>query len=389
MSDKGVRLPMWMYRSSKGLQLLEEAIYRQGPNYLGTTLMLGKGNAVAVPPLGGGGILLLRGGDGEIHARLNVCPHREAVLIDPPIPDQYGVVSVGRSAKSVGKAIICPIHNWAFDPSDGSFKGASRWSGEEPCGMHSVSLERVGPFLFRGPREVRKVITEMFNHPRLAALGAIDIMQGQWVLDRVVQTDYAFSVETFMDVYFDVLHVGFAHPNTFNRLVDTKLFEWVFFDHGSLQVVGWKGDMGGASNDYSAYMEEVLLARPTPKFGAIWGAIYPNITVEWYPHAFVVSTVVPTGLGMCRNVVEFYYPAWVLDRHPDLPPAHVAAYLETAHEDQLLCDRTERGRALAFETGFADLQTGPLHDPLEMGIGHYHDWIQREIAAHSRTTSKR
>jgi choline monooxygenase len=92
----------------------------------------------------------------------------------------------------------------------------------------------------------------------------------------------------------------------------------------------------------------------------------------------VVSTIVPRGVGACSNVVEFYYPEEIQLFEPEFIAAHQKAYDETAVEDEEICQRMNDGRKLLWREG-RDEQ-GPYQSPMEDGLVHFHEYVQRELS---------
>jgi len=105
--------------------------------------------------------------------------------------------------------------------------------------------------------------------------------------------------------------------------------------------------------------------------------VYPDIMLEAYPHALVVSTIVAQGPERTSNVIEFFYPEEVQAFERDLVEAHQAAYLETAAEDTAICERLHEGRKALWRAGRDE--PGPFHEPHEDGIIHFHEWLRGEL----------
>ncbi|MCA1692698.1 MAG: aromatic ring-hydroxylating dioxygenase subunit alpha, partial [Actinobacteria bacterium] len=119
--------------------------------------------------------------------------------------------------------------------------------------------------------------------------------------------------------------------------------------------------------------------RP-PEHAALWFCYYPNVMLEWYPEALAVSILLPRSPSSTTNVVEFFYPADVVDGRPDIIEAHQEAYGESADEDREIVDRIDRGRRALFAQGLDD--AGPYQDPLEDGMVHFHRWLRSQLPPH-------
>ena len=57
--------------------------------------------------------------------------------------------------------------------------------------------------------------------------------------------------------------------------------------------------------------------------------------------------------------------------------AQQAAYVETAIEDNEICERLDRGRRALYEQGLDD--AGPYQSPMEDAEVHFHEWLHRKL----------
>jgi len=94
----------------------------------------------------------------------------------------------------------------------------------------------------------------------------------------------------------------------------------------------------------------------------------------------VVSSIIPTGIASCKNVVEFYYPEDIVLFERAFIEAEQAAYRETAVEDDDICMRMQEGRQALYRQGISE--TGPYQSPMEDGMMHFHSFLRREIEPH-------
>jgi choline monooxygenase len=114
-----------------------------------------------------------------------------------------------------------------------------------------------------------------------------------------------------------------------------------------------------------------------PPHGAIWMVYYPNILIEWYPHALVINTLVPRGPEQCTSVIEFYYPEELALFEREFVEAQQKAYHETAVEDDEICYRITEGRKALWSQGEDD--QGPYQSPMEDGMEHFHEFMWEHI----------
>src|SRR5437773_99707 len=114
-----------------------------------------------------------------------------------------------------------------------------------------------------------------------------------------------------------------------------------------------------------------------PKYGALWMSYFPGVMLEWYPNVLVVSHLIPRSARRTTNVVEFYYPEEIALFEREFVEAQQAAYLETAIEDNVLCERMDRGRRALYEEGLDD--AGPYQSPMEDAEAHFHEWLHKRL----------
>jgi choline monooxygenase len=147
-----------------------------------------------------------------------------------------------------------------------------------------------------------------------------------------------------------------------------------------VQTVGLHRDLKEpGSLVYRKWHDQILRFNEgrLPKHGAIWLTYYPNLMIEWYPNVLVVSSLVPRGPRHTTNIVEFYYPEEIVWFEREVAEAERAAYMETAAEDDEIAHRMDAGRQALMDRGLS--QTGPYQSPLEDGMQHFHEFLQREL----------
>jgi len=203
-----------------------------------------------------------------------------------------------------------------------------------------------------------------------------------FMLDRVQVSHYACNWKTFIEVYLEDYHVAPYHPGL-GHFVTCDDLKWEYGDWWSVQTVGVNRGLSKAGSPvYQKWHEQVLAydRGKVPAHGSIWLTYYPGLMVEWYPHVLVVSSIVPTGVESCTNVVEFYYPEDIALFERAFIEAEQAAYHETAVEDEDICERMHKGRRALYQQGISE--TGPYQSPLEDGMMHFHSFLRREIEPH-------
>ncbi len=365
MSDLGRRafltpartqLPVSAYFDDALYRRELEALFRQGPGYVGHRLMVpqpGDFHALASEREG----RVLTHGPQGVELLSNVCRHRQAIMLN------------GRGNTN---AIVCPLHRWTYD-LQGTLLGAPHFD-EQPClNLGKTPLADWRGLLFEGPRDVAA---------DLAGVGlASELNFDGYLLDHVEVHECAYNWKTFIEVYLEDYHVAPFHPGL-GRFVSCEDLAWHFADRFSVQTVGIHAALSKPGSPvYQRWHEQVLRfgRGQVPRHGAIWLTYYPNVMVEWYPYVLVVSTLVPRGPQHTTNVVEFYYPEEITLFEREFVEAERAAYMETCLEDDEIALRMDAGRRALMERGQSEV--GPYQSPMEDGMQHFHEFYRREMAA--------
>lgn len=338
-------------------ELEKQLLFSQGPGYVGHELMVPEMGDYYVLAAQNNAKVLVRNENG-VELLSNVCRHRQAILLEE---------------RGNARNIVCPLHRWTY-AMDGKLLGAPHFD-KNPClNLGKTALQHWKGLIFSGERNVNQDLTGMKEYSELDFAG--------YVLDSVQVEHYQCNWKTFIEVYLEDYHVDPFHPGL-GHFVDTKQLEWDFGDWYSVQTVGVNPDFERAGSDiYQKWHAQVLQhnQQQTLRYGAIWLLYFPNVMVEWYPNTLVVSTIVPTGIEQCMNVVEFYYPEEIALFEREFVEREQAAYQETAKEDDEICRRMTEGRRALYQQGINEF--GPYQIPMEAGMEHFHRFLQREIGRH-------
>jgi choline monooxygenase len=334
-------------------------LFDQGPNYVGHQLMVPAVGDTMTLPWTEHGKVLVHGPQG-VNLLSNVCRHRQGLLLE---------------GRATVQNIVCPLHRWTYD-LDGRLLGAPDFDSVPECSLPRTPLKEWRGLLFAGPRDPAAELADF----RLAA----DYDFSGYVFDRMQVEECDFNWKEFLEIFLELYHVEAVHPGL-QRFVDAGNYEWGFGERWSYQIMGLRDGLRTQSSPHYTRYRDAILAHSggaLPKYGTVWSILYPNVMLEWYPYALVVSTLIPRAPDRTTNIVEFYYPEeiWAFERH--IVEAHQAAYAESAAEDASACRRLRRGRRALWHAGEDD--TGPFHSPHEDGMIHFHAWLRRTM--HQRRT---
>src|SRR5438105_4363629 len=78
-----------------------------------------------------------------------------------------------------------------------------------------------------------------------------------------------------------------------------------------------------------------------------------------------------------KTFVETYYPEEIVHFEREFVSAQQAAYAETAIEDNVICEKLDRGRRALYQAGQDD--AGPYQSPMEDAEVHFHEWLHNRL----------
>jgi choline monooxygenase len=350
------QLPVKSYFDVAVYQLEQERLFSRAPLYYGHELMVpNEGDYHTIAWLEHG--RMLKRAAGEVCLLSNVCRHRQSLIYQ---------------GRGTGSHVVCNLHGWTYD-NRGHLLGAPLFP-QTPClNLEQTALHSWHGLLFDAKHDV--------SHD-LAGLGVAQYLDfTDFAYHSTQVTEYGFNWKTFIEVYSEDYHVDPFHPGLGN-FVDCGALEWEWGERYHVQSVGIKNQLKHAgSKVYAAWQQAVSqrYGNAAPEFGALWLVYYPNLMIEWYPHVLVVSVVIPRGVEQCTVVTEFYYPEEIMLFEPEFIAAEQAAYLETAHEDDEICERMHQGRRALWLRG--DNEVGPYQLPTEAGMQHFHAFYRRMMGA--------
>ena len=193
--------------------------------------------------------------NGRYNIVSNVCPHQKSIIS----------VNAGKGNR------VCPYHNWSF-----TLEGAPIKSGrtEYYC-KNETALEELPVYEWNGFLSTVPIACK--------ELEFVDLTNLKLVEKRI---DPVSAIpENIMDLFLDVDHIATIHAGVYEQigLPNIDKVEWVYYDHGSLQLV----------QNHTGY-------------GAAWLAIYPGTMIEWQPGAVFITIAIRNGVNSSKVVVYKY-----------------------------------------------------------------------------------
>lgn len=204
LQPSAAQLPVSAYFDEALFKREIEILFRQGPGYIGHTLMVPEPGDFYALPAEKEGRLLVRNDQG-IELLSNVCRHRQALMLN------------GRGNT---QNVVCPLHRWTYSLK-GELLGAPHFD-EPPClDLGRSPLQNWNGLLFSGERDVARDLAD------LGVKGQLDF--SGYMLDHVEVHECAYNWKTFIEVYLEDYHVVPFHPGL-GKFVECSDLEWEFGD---------------------------------------------------------------------------------------------------------------------------------------------------------------
>jgi len=283
--------------------------------------------------VGNVGVLVVRGGDGELRAFANVCRHRGHELL-----------AAGTAASA--RTIVCPYHAWSYR-LDGSLRAAP--------GLRGVpGFEPAEHGLARLPLEVWHgfVMVSCSKGPDALAhhVGALEDLVASYRPERLVaMASHEYLIEANWKVvcenYHECYHCAHTHPElcrvsppSSGRNHDLR-GAWV---GGSMTL-----------RDHAVTMSLDGQSRGVPIEGlegerlrrVEYLHLLPNLLLSLHPDYVMTHLVQPLGPTRCAITCTWYFPPEAVARLGFDPSYAVAFWDRTNRQDWAACESVQRGLA--------------------------------------------
>lgn len=300
---------------------------------------------------------LTKTSDGGISGVANSCIHRAYKLVNE------------RKTLKPGELILCDFHHWTYD-RQGELVAAPGFKQPIPCKkLPDVQLTDINGFFFE-TESVKNVksIEDFFKIPEIA-----NIWLDDFTFSYETKTTYNVEWQSFMEIYLDGYHVKPFHPGLGSYL-NCDDMKWYFGEQYSLQINELcKPDANfDKSQAWGDFHKQVLKVGWDQTWGAMFGTIYPGLMIEFYPHLFVISQIIPSDKdNSIVNHVQVYADSTVAS-NTEFLSAFGRGYDETAREDGYLQDLLEEGRKM----NWYDPKDLLAHELFEAGLTELDRWVK-------------
>ena len=272
--------------------------------------------------------VITRDADGDLHAMLNVCPHRGAVIAQGSGP---------------AKLLQCPNHAWVFG-LDGKLKSAPRTEREDDYSCEGIELKPAavfewGPLLLvnldadaEPPRAELATMQESVERYGFA-FDELEAMpeQFEWEID----CDWKILMENYLECY----HCATVHKD-FAQVIDVSPERYALSPDGKLLTA----HAPVRETSKVEQQQKILATAGGPITGSHWHMLFPATTFNVYPGegAMEISWYWPVGAGRSKAKCIFFRMPGASDEYIE----QLTEFgLKVMDEDNALCTLMQEGMA--------------------------------------------
>jgi phenylpropionate dioxygenase-like ring-hydroxylating dioxygenase large terminal subunit len=333
-------LPFDWYSDEEVLRRERSLIFARSWQYGGRADQVAQPGSFLATDAGGVPLLVTRDDAGELHAFLNVCRHRGAVLTD---------------GSGTRRTIQCRYHAWTYE-LDGSLRTAPRSEREADFDKSELpllpaSVDTWGPFLFVNPDPDAASLAEHLGElPEILARDVeVDRLAFHSRVEFGSDANWKIVVENFLECY----HCSTAHPG-FSAEVDVHPDRYVLEAHPTF----------GA---------QFCRAKATGEHGQ-FHLLYPNTGINVFPGApnLSIGPIVPNGTRRTERYLDYFFA-------PDVDGAWLREFFEfdeqVGREDAALVESVQRGMTAGL------LERGRLLLESETLLAAFQRWLAERLDA--------
>jgi len=344
--ERAETIPARWYTDPAFGPLEQHAVFARTWQHVGHVSQLPETGDHLTAMIAGKPVIVVRAGDGGIHAFYNVCRHRGG-----PIALKDGHAEM----------LQCRYHGWTYR-LDGMLRGVPHFNRTElfdrkDYGLIPVRLAEWQGLLFVHLQESPESLG--------AFVRGIDERLGDMRLGGLHfagRTDYEARCnwKVYVDNYLEGYHVPHVHPELCS-LYDFQAYRTEIYDWYSLQV----GPLAGKETPYGISEGE-----------ALYYFLFPNLMLNVLPGRLQTNVVVPLGPDRCRIEFRYYYTDTDSDPARKILADDARFSDEVQVEDIEICERVQEGLA----SGVYD--RGRFSADMETGVHHFQALLKQAFRRH-------
>jgi choline monooxygenase len=344
--ERAETIPARWYRDPGFHELEREAVFGRSWQHVGHASQIPEVGDHLVAMVARKPILVVRAGDGAIHAFFNVCRHRGGPLA---LKDGHATM------------LQCRYHGWTYR-LDGMLRGVPRFNRTELFDKRDYGLLPVRLAEWQGLLFVH-VAPE--SEALDAVLAGVAERMAPMRLDElafVTRVDYEVRCnwKVYVDNYLEGYHVPHVHPELCS-LYDFQAYRTETRGWYSLQV----GPLSGKDTPYGVSSGEALY---------YW--VFPNFMLNVLPGRLQTNTVLPLAPDHCRVIFRYYYADTTSAAARKVIEDDLAFSDTVQAEDIEICERVQEG----LESGVYD--RGRFSPDMETGVHHFQSLLKDAFRRH-------
>jgi choline monooxygenase len=321
-------IPAAWYSDAAQAEREQRAVFRRTWQIGALAHEVAEPGSYATTAVGGVPVVVTRDGEGQLHALLNVCPHR-AMLV--------------ASGSGSAKLLQCPNHAWTFG-LDGRFRHAPRADREPAFCADGLDLRRAavhewGPFVL--------VNLDAAAEPPLRELDVMRAsIEGEGLdLDDLVLTgpvydwDIGANWKIVCENYLECYHCAVVHPD-FSKVFDVSAERYALKPDGDLLSAATPVK---ATSKVEA-QQAILRTEAGPVAGSHWHLLFPATTINIYPGEGAVEATWywPIDAATTGGKTAVFLPRGTSEEYAR---QITELSLKVGEEDNALCEAMHRGMA--------------------------------------------
>lgn len=329
----GSPLSPWTYSSTELFELEYEALYVRRWQLAGHVNDVAEPGDYCTADIGRDNILIVRDGDGEIGAFLNVCRHRASRVLE--------------GAGNCGGNIRCPYHGWTYG-LNGDLKGVPQQKDfpefdRADSGLHPVQVEVFNGLIFVRIAGEGPSVADYFGHTT-EIFEKYDVANYERIfepLDEIWDVNWKLVWDNYLENY----HIPVGHPGLHRLVVENDEHQDLAngVTYGTFLI---RENLSSVAEE-RAYQQQIHHAdqRVPEELRGRWVqfSVEPNLGIDLYPEMLDVFQAIPLSPNKTLVRTLFYGHKNPTAEEVEVRRLNRLINDSITEEDRLLCERVQKG----------------------------------------------
>ncbi|MDP2482372.1 MAG: aromatic ring-hydroxylating dioxygenase subunit alpha [Candidatus Palauibacterales bacterium] len=344
--ERAETIPARWYHDPAFAPLERDSVFARTWQHVGHASQLPNPGDHLTATIAGKPVIVVRAGNGRLHAFFNVCRHRGG-----PIALKDGHANM----------LQCRYHGWTYR-LDGMLRGVPHFNRTElfdkkDFGLLPLRLTEWQGLLFVHLDDTPTPL-ETFVEGVAERLGSLrlDTLRFAGRKDYEARCNWKVYVDNYLEGY----HVPHVHPELC-ALYDFQAYRTEIAEWYSLQV----GPLAGKDTPYGVSQGE-----------ALYYFLFPNLMLNILPGRLQTNVVVPLAPDRCRIEFRYYYAETDSEAARTIVTEDARFSDAVQDEDIEICERVQEGLA----SGLYD--RGRFSADMETGVHHFQSLLKQAFHRH-------